>query len=175
MVHLGYLPHLASIYQSHCTSSQRVSVRWPQSPKLNNLWSWLAGKAGEGDNYHLENVCHDIDPNLAKKRYVQFRHGNLPLNSFKSKWLGALNSIDQVCHMCGYKREDAPHLLFFCPAYKGPQVKWLIPICRELGTTRNEEAYRILQADTTLHLVFALSRFLFHAWMIRKRKNIVRN
>lgn len=117
-------------------------------------------------NYHLEHFMDQIQPLLAKKLYVQFRHGVLPVRDFTNKWLGA-GLPPQGCPGCAASVESDLHVLLFCPFYSHARAKWIIQLCKNLGFREYREVYRILKYDTSPLIVFATSRYLHSMWCLR--------
>lgn len=115
--------------------------------------------------YKIELALDSIQPFMAKKGYLQFRHGALPLRAFTNNWKGAIK-LD--CPGCNAVEETDLHVLLFCPAYSRPRVKWVLQLCNNMGIRHHTEAYRLLKYETHPFFVFATSRFLFSMWCIRR-------
>lgn len=114
--------------------------------------------------YKLELALDNIQPFLAKK-FLQFRHGALPLRAFTNKWKGG-PKLD--CPGCESTEETELHVLLFCPAYRRSRSKWVLQLCRSLGIREHTEAYRLLKYESHPLFVFATSRFLFSMWCMRR-------
>lgn len=82
------------------------------------------------DNYKLEIFLDDILPQAARKLYVQFRHGTLPVRAVTNKWAG---QKEEGCPVCITQEETEMHVLFFCPGYQNARRYWLVQLCRNLG------------------------------------------
>lgn len=120
---------------------------------------------GMKQSYKLEITLDIIQPLIAKKLFLQFRHGSLPLFSFTNKWAGA---IERLCPGCLIAEESTIHVIFFCPAYKKSRSKWILQLCRNLGVRRLNVALKLLKNDTNLLTVVSISKFLFSMWCTRR-------
>lgn len=74
--------------------------------------------------YRLE-AYWDIITSSVRKLYHQFRVGSLPTKSFTKNWG---TDSDLSCHTCPCVEETLQHILFVCPAYNAPRMKWLKPV-----------------------------------------------
>lgn len=120
------------------------------------------------DDYRLEAYWDCITRPVVRKLFHQFRVGSIPLRVFSSRWSSDLND---KCIFCGDCAETIPHMLFVCPAYEHPRVKWIKPVCQQLGTRSASVALRILRSATTEFIVIGLAKFLSWAWVIRGKKS----
>lgn len=118
---------------------------------------------------HFEPTLDEIEPPLARKLYLQFRYGCLPLNYFKRNWCKAGESAEEYCPCRQGISETPEHVLFFCPMYSRSRLKWIAPLCRNLGVRRYMEAFRILKTNTTRLIVFCIAKFLMVVWIRRTK------
>ncbi|KAJ1117839.1 hypothetical protein NDU88_006035 [Pleurodeles waltl] len=119
------------------------------------------------DSYRLERVLDAMSPVLARKLFLQWRYGTLPLRSYTWSW-STLPST-KLCPTCVGAEESDLHVVLFCPTYKAARKYWLLPLIRNLGFREYLPVYRILKTDVSGPIVFALAKFLTNVWHIRTR------
>ena len=120
-------------------------------------------------HYFYESFLDRITPPHARQLYLKLRYGTLPLNSFNCRWSSSTILTDK-CQFCPDQVETTHHVFFFCPEYTTPRKKWIVPLCRSLGTMNYQTSLRILITDTGELVVFGVSRFLLILWRIRAKK-----
>ncbi|KAJ1202464.1 hypothetical protein NDU88_006264 [Pleurodeles waltl] len=78
-----------------------------------NVGSLTSVFAQSKDSYRLERVLDAMSPVLARKLFLQWRYGTLPLRSYTCSW-STLPST-KLCPTCVGAEESDLHVVLFCP------------------------------------------------------------